>query len=196
MSQYVITISRQFASMGRSIAECLAKKLEINYYDRDIVEATAERMNKRISTISDHEERAPMFYIRKNPFNMGIYNISDEIFHVQSEIIKDLAKEESCIIVGRCADYILKDHPNHLSIYIYAPYEKRLENCTEKLEMSKRDAIESIRTVDAERLYYQRKYCPGVKHVMDHKHIMIDSSKFGIEGTAELLAQMIREQFK
>ena len=81
MEQYVITISRQFGSMGRTIAECLAGKLGIDYLDRDIVEATAKRMGQSVKAVSDAEENAPSFFLRKKyPFKMGIYSITDEIF--------------------------------------------------------------------------------------------------------------------
>ena len=197
MSKYVITISRQFGSMGRTIAAETAKLLEIEYLDRDIVEATAQRMGQSIKTISDAEETAGTFFLRKKyPFNMGIYSITDEIFAVQKNIIRDVAAKQSCIIVGRCADSILSDYENHLSVYIYAPYEARLYNCTHDLMMDEKTAKKMIKEVDTARINYQKKYCPEVKSIFDHKDIMIDSSRFGIEGTARLLADIVRGKWE
>lgn len=197
MSKYVITISRQFGSMGRTIASETAKLLEIEYLDRDIVEATASRMGKTVKQISEAEENTGFFLLRKKyPFNMGIYSITDEIFAVQKNIIRDIAAKQSCIIVGRCADSILSDFENHLNVYIYAPYEVRLYNCTHDLMMDEKTAKKMIKDVDDARTNYQRKYCPEVKSVFDHKDIMIDSSKFGIEGTARLLAGIVKEKWK
>ena len=197
MSKYVITISRQFGSMGRTIAAETAKLLEIEYLDRDIVSATALRMGKTVKQISESEENTGFFLLRKKyPFNMGIYSITDEIFAVQKNIIRDIASKQSCIIVGRCADSILSDFENHLNVYIYAPYEARLYNCTHDLMMDEKTAKKMIKDVDEARTNYQRKYCPEVKSVFDHKDIMIDSSKFGIEGTAQLLADIVREKWK
>lgn len=196
MEQYVVTISRQFGSMGRTIAAKMSEELGIEYLDRDIVEATAQRMGQSIKTISDAEETAGTFFLRKKyPFNMGIYSITDEIFAVQKNIIRDMASKQSCIIVGRCADSILQDFENHLNIYIYAPFEARLYNCTHELMMDEKNARKMIREVDAARENYQRKYCPEVKSVFDHKDFMIDSSKFGIEGTAQLLADIVRKKW-
>ncbi len=196
MSQYVITISRQFASMGRTIAEKTAEKLGIEYLDRDIVELAAKRMNKPIAYISDIEEKASPLHFKKNSlFDMGIYSISNEVFYVQENIIKDYASKQSCIIVGRCSDYILRDTPNHLNVYIYAPYEARLKNCIEKLGMDKKTAIKMIKQVDDARANYQHKYCPKATSIFDNKDIMIDSSKFGIEGTAEILYNLVQNQF-
>lgn len=196
MEQYVVTISRQFGSMGRTIAAELSKRLDVDYLDRDIVEKTAERMGQTIKVISDEEENAKAFFLRKvYPFHMGIYSITDEIFAVQKNIIRDMAKKESCIIVGRCADSILRDFKNHLNVYIYAPYEARLFNCVHELMMDERTARKMIKEVDAARENYQRKYCPEVNTVFDHKDIMIDSSRFGIEGTADLLAGIVEKRW-
>lgn len=196
MEHYVVTISRQFGSMGRTIAAKMAELLEIEYYDRDIVESTAKRLGHSVSTVSHVEETAGTFYLRKKyPFNMGIYTISDEVFYVQKNIIEDIAAKQSCIIVGRCADSILKDMENCLNIYIYAPYEARVQNCVQKLMMEEKVARRMIREVDAARSNYQKKYCPEVNSVFDHKDIMIDSSRFGIEKTAEMLSKIVKEQY-
>ena len=197
MSKYVITISRQFGSMGRTIAAETAKLLDIEYLDRDIVEATAKRLGKSVKQISDEEENTGFFLLRKKyPFNMGIYSITDEIFAVEKNIIRDVASKQSCIIVGRCGDSILSDIENHLSVYIYAPYEARLHNCTHELMMDEKTARKMMKEIDIARTNYQKKYCPEVKSIFDHKDIMIDSSKFGIEGTARLLADIVRERWK
>lgn len=196
MEQYVITISRQFGSMGRTIAQHLSEELGIEFYDRDIVEATAKRMGQSVKAISNAEESAGSFFLRKKyPFKMGIYSISDEIYAVQKNIIRDMAQKQSCIIVGRCADSILQDMPNHLNVYIYAPFEARLYNCTHDLMMDEATARKMIKEVDAARTNYQRKYCPEVKSVFDHKDLMIDSSKFGIDGTVKLLSGIVRERW-
>ena len=196
MEQYVITISRQFGSMGRTIAQHLSEELGIEFYDRDIVEATARRMGESVKAISNAEESAGSLFLRKKyPFKMGIYSISDEIYAVQKNIIRDMAQKQSCIIVGRCADSILQDMPNHLNVYIYAPFEARLYNCTHDLMMDEATARKMIKEVDTARTNYQRKYCPEVKSVFDHKDLMIDSSKFGIEGTVKLLAGIVRERW-
>ena len=196
MEQYVITISRQFGSMGRTIAQHLSEELGIEFYDRDIVEATAKRMGQSVKAISNAEESAGSFFLRKKyPFKMGIYSISDEIYAVQKNIIRDMAQKQSCIIVGRCADSILQDMPNHLNVYIYAPFEARLYNCTHDLMMDESTARKMIKEVDTARTNYQRKYCPEVKSVFDHKDLMRDSSKFGIDGTVKLLSGIVRERW-
>lgn len=197
MEQYVVTISRQFGALGRTISQRLSEKLGVKFWDRDIVEATARRMGQSVSTVSDEEETArnSIFLRKKYRMSLTTYSINDEIFETEKNIILDEAKKESCIIVGRCGDYILRDFPNHLSVYIYAPYEARLKNCTDTLMMEEKTAKKTIREVDLARTYYQRKYCPEVKSALDNKHLVLDSSRFGVEQTAEIIAQVVRLQW-
>lgn len=196
MKQYVITISRQFGSMGRSIAQALAQQLNIDFYDRDIVEETARRMGLPVSVISDTEENAKSVYFRRiYPLGMGVPNLRDEIFLVQKNIIRDLAAKSSCIVVGRCGGSILADMPNRLGVYVYAPYSQRLQNCTQKLGMDEATARRMIREVDRARELYHRRYCPEVKDVFTDHDLMLDSSRFGIEGSASLLAHIARALF-
>ena len=121
MKKFIITITRQFGSLGRPIAKELAELLHVEYYDRDIVETTAKRMNQRVSVISDAEEAAKSsFFKMRFPLGTEESRIQDEIFDVQQKIITELADKESCIIVGRCSDYVLRNYKNVIHIYIYA----------------------------------------------------------------------------
>lgn len=196
MEKYVVTISRQFASMGRTIAKYMSEELGINFYDRDIVEETAARMGQTVTEISNIEEKGgSIFANRRFPLGMGLVSMQQETFEVQSNIIRDLAEQESCIIVGRCADSILRDMPRCLNIYVYAPYEERLKNCTERLGMDLKMAKTMIRDVDKAREVYRLRYCEGVKDVFDLRNIMVDSSKFGPEKTAKILCGIVRNAF-
>lgn len=197
MENYVITISRQFASMGRSIAMEMSEILGIEFLDRDIVEATANRMGYPVSVISNEEENnKSVFFKNKFPLGSGIASLKDEIFAVQTNIIRDIASKAPCIIVGRCADSILSDYKRHLNIYIYAPYEDRLKNCIELLHIEEKTAHKMIRDVDVARANYQRKYCPKATSIFDNKDIMINSSEFGIKGTAQILAEIAQKRFR
>ena len=196
MEQYVVTVSRQFGSMGRTIAKQMAEKLGIEFYDRDIVEETAKRMGLPVSVISQKEENANSIYFKRQyPLGMGVSNMQDEIFSIQKNLIEDLAKKESCIIVGRCAESILADWKNHLRVYIYAPYEKRLKNCTEILKMEEKTARKMIREVDRSRELYHRRYCPEYTDAFSNRDLLIDSSRFGIEKTAEILVKLVLDLY-
>ena len=189
MEKYVITISRQFGSMGRSIAQKLSEILDIDFLDRDIVEQTSKRMGLPVSMISKEEEAVKAGFLgRMYPLGVGFPNIKDEIFEVQSNIIRDYAERGSCIIVGRCAEYVLSDKSNILRVYIYAPYSERLKNCTELLGMDEKDAKRLIKEVDTARENYHKLYVPKYTSPFDNRDICIDSSKYGIDGTAKIIA--------
>lgn len=209
-SRYVVTVTRQFGSMGRPIARKMADKLGIEYYDRDIVDKAAAQLHLPVSTINEEEERGKthikshylsmMFPFggadpRQSIFSSGD-DTRDRIFEAQKDIIKFLAEKDTCVIVGRCADFVLSDRKNVVNIYIYANYEARLHHCISDLGMDKDEAVRMIQGVDAARDEYHLRYAgykPDDKHFKD---IMIDSSFLGVEGTADYLAEAIRRKFK
>ena len=197
MAKTIITISRQFGGMGRPIARRLSEILGIEYLDRDIVEATSHRMGLPVSIISEDEENShARLFKGAYPLGVGIPSIKDEIFEVQKQIILDFAARGSCIIVGRCADYILKDEPGLLSVYIYASFEKRIQNCIEVLGMDEKTARRMIREVDAARENYHRLYIPGYNSPFYRRDICLDSGSFGVDGCANLLAEIVRNRTK
>lgn len=194
--KFVVTIARQFGSLGRPIARKVSEKLGIQYYDRDIVELTAKNLNLPVSTISDAEESAKSAFFNMNyPLGMGTTAIQDSIFASQRKIIVNLAEKESCIIVGRCADHILRDCKNIINIFIYAPYEARLVNCVERLDMRLDEAKRMIASVDKARESYHRHYSGYSMSDKDYKHVMLDSSLLGVDGTCDILADIIKKRF-
>ncbi len=191
MEPYVICITREFAAMGRAVAEIVAKDLGIEFYDRALVEAVAKRMKVDIALISGEEETVKRNFL---PLGHGS-SLQDEIFAVQKSIIQDLGKKEPCILVGRLADAILVDHPNHLSVNVYASKKQRLKNCVDLLGMNAEEAKKTVHDMDATRERYRKTYAPHQKDVFTDKHLMIDSGHFGIEGTAKLIGQVARTKF-
>jgi len=196
MDKYAVTISRQFASMGRSIAEELAKELGIEYLDRDLVEETAKRMNASVPVISKEEEDiASAYAYRMYPLGIGVPSIKDDIFAVQKSIIQDYARKESCIIVGRCGSYCLKDHPKLLKVYIYASYEDRLRNCIDKLNMTEKTAIKTIAAVDKARNNYHKTYIPGFVDSTSDADICINSGSYDIKTAALVIKKAAELKF-
>ncbi len=196
--KYVVTITRQFGSMGRPIARELSERLGIEYYDRDIVEEISKQMNLPVSTISQLEERysSPNFFNMVFPLGFSTAQKQDQIFDVQTKIINELVEKQSCIIVGRCSDYLMRDHPRHLNIYIYSSYENRLKNCIERLNMNEDEARKMIQEVDKARANYHKRFANGtLPSDLIYKDIMIDSNLFGIEETADYLADIVKRKF-
>lgn len=198
VKKYVVTITRQFGSMGRPIAREMSEKLGIEYYDRDIVDIISQKMNLPVSTISQLEEKyhKPSLFNMVFPLGFSTTQKQHQIFDVQTKIINDMADKESCIIVGRCSDYIMYDRPRHLNIFIYSSYENRLKNCIERLGMEEDEAKKMIMEVDKARENYHRRFANNtLPSDIKYKDIMIDSAVYGIEGTAEYLVDAVRKKF-
>lgn len=198
--KYVITIARQFGSLGRPIAKLMAEKLGIEYYDRDIVEQAAQKLNLPVSKIDEVEESAKRS--TKNSFRRMMYplgtqasSVQDKVFEAQQNIMKFLVERESCIIVGRCSDFILSDIENSIHIYIYAPYEARVRNCIEDLQLDEAEAKKMIKSVDEARDTYHMHYAGFLPNDPRFKNILIDSSLLGVEGTADFLVEAVKRKF-
>ncbi|MGN0355061.1 MAG: AAA family ATPase [Muricoprocola sp.] len=200
MEKFVVTITRQFGSLGRPIARRMSEILGIEYYDRDIVDQAAKKLQLPISVVDQEEERAQKQAV--NPFSRmmfplgkGTSTTQDKIFETQKNIIEFLAEKDNCIIVGRCSDFILGEVENSIHIYIYASYEARLEHCIKDLGMEETEARKMIKSVDAARDSYHMQYAGYLPDDKRHKDIMIDSSLFGVEGTAQFLAEAVKKKF-
>lgn len=196
MNKFSISISRQFGSLGRPIAKKMSEILNIEYFDRDIVDLVAKKMGLTVKEISDLEETVATGWARmKNPFGSETNEIQDQIFKVQAQTIRELAEKQSCIIVGRCADNILEDAKNNFNIHIYAPYEDRLLNCVNELGMTSKEAKKMIVEVDKVRDAYHMRYAKYYPNDKNHMDLMINSALLGVEGTAELLSDIVKKYF-
>jgi len=192
--KYIITIGRDFGSMGRPIGLKLAQRLGIEYYDRDIVEETAEKMNLPVSTVSNEEEFGNKYFSMIFPLGLESEKMKNEIFQNQRHIIRTMASKSSCIVVGRCSDYILQDEPNVLKLYITASYEQRIENCIRYFDMTEAKARKMIADVDKARERYHWQYAGYAP--MDKKDIILNSGFFGVDGSVDVLEAMIKKHFE
>ena len=199
-SKYVVTITRQFGSLGRPIAKRMSEILDIGYYDRDLVDEAAKKLKLPVSVVDKEEESAkkvPLnpFTRMKYPLGKGTSDTQDAIFEAQQNIIQFLAEKETCIIVGRCSDFILEEMKNAMHIYIYAPYDVRVQQSVDNLKMDIQEARQMIVDVDEARDSYHMHYAGYLPDDKNHKDIMIDSSFLGVEKTAQFLAEAARRKF-
>ncbi|MBE5992405.1 MAG: cytidylate kinase-like family protein [Paenibacillaceae bacterium] len=197
MEKFTITITREFGSLGRSIARELSQILGVEFYDRDIVEEVANKLNLPVSTVSNEEEKSRHSFLpRMFPLGTDEEYMQDIIFDVQKDIILNLAKKSSCILVGRCSDFLLEKEKNNINIFIYASHEKRLQNCVDTLGMTEAEAKRMILSVDKARNAYHKKYAGYLPGDPEHKQLMIDSSLLGVTGTAKLIAEIVHQLFE
>lgn len=198
--KYVITVTRQFCSRGRPIAKKMAEILDIDYYDRDIVDEAAKQLNLPVPVVDNQEETAKR--ITPNPFSWMVYPVDnsitdtqDKIYEAQKKFIQSLAGQEPFVIVGRCSDYILSEIENSLHIYIYAPFEVRVKNCMEDLHMDIDKARKMVAAMDEARDSYYMNIAGYLPDDKMHKDIMIDSSFLGMDETAKYLAEAAKRRF-
>ncbi len=193
---YVITIARQFGAAGLPVAEKLAEKLGIEYFNRDLVDKAAEELDIPASEILEEEElkdgSRDAVFEKLFPLGNGPKNRQDKIYAAQSHVIQRLAERESCIIVGRCSDYVLNSHENALHVYLHASFDERVKNCVEYLNMTEAEAKRVVPRAEKARNSYYLHYTGYMQDDPDHKDIIIDSGRFGIEGTVEILENAVR----
>ena len=161
MENVVITISRQYGSGGKTIAAMLAQKLGVNCYSREILKMASEDsgINEQLFGMSDEKIRhARWLRTLSRPYEGELlppedkeFVSDDNLFNYQAKVIRELAEEESCIIIGRCADYVLKDDPNVLRLFFFAPKEDCIVRVMEHDGITGRDAENKIEKIDKHR---------------------------------------------
>lgn len=192
----VITISREYGSGGREIGEKLANELEIPFYDKVLIDIIAKDMGMATGYVEEASEKmtmaqafniATMGYYAVSPVIDTVQVIGEDVFITQSKIIKELAEKESCVIVGRCADYILKDRDDVLNVFIHADYDTRVERAVKQYGIKQSNVSSVIRKSDKARSKHYAFYCEKKWGQIENYHMVIDSGKFGIEKAVELI---------
>ncbi len=195
----IITIARQFGSGGREIGERVAKLLDIPFYDKEIIKDAAANgnLNEDVARGIDESAANSLLYTLAMGSNiLGTASsfgykmpMNDKLFILQSDVIRGYAKEGSCVIIGRCSDYVLKDEPNILRIFIYGDLDHRKARVAERHpEIKSSMIIDVINKTDKRRSSYYNFYTGNKWGKYDNYDIAINSSTLGIEGTAAIIA--------
>lgn len=199
----IVTIARQCGSGGREIGEILAQKLGMVYHDKSLINLAAEKSGLNPEILENADEKAtPSFLysiavgaIGMVPFTHGMpYDtpINDKLFVLQSEIIEEEAKKYPCVFVGRCADYILKNHPRLVRVFIYASPEKRIERIARVNEVEPSEAKSLMTKIDKKRANYYNYYTSQKWGKTENYDLMIDTTKIGVEGAVKLIEEYIK----
>ena len=202
MNEYVIAIGRQFGSGGRSIGEKLANKLGISFYDKELISIAAKESGVNPEIFEDVDEKAANsllyslslgMYSFGNGFSaMGDLPVNDKLYLLQHQIIRDIAAKESCVIVGRCADYILGNNPKCVKIFIYANMEYRKEQSVKKHGIDAARAEHIINKTDKSRANYYSFYSGQKWGMAENYDLCIDSSKLDEDKIVELITDYIK----
>ena len=199
MSNYVISVSREFGSGGRVIGKQLAAALGIPCYDRTIIQKTSEKSGLSPDFIARAEERArSRFHLSIAPIGIGApafthqgVPVSHQAFFAQAEVIRELAGEGPCVIVGRCSDYILGDRPECLKVFIHAPLEQRVKRCVEEYHIPPDGLEQRVSGMDRGRADYYNYYTGHTWGEMRRYDLTLDSSLTGIDGAVGIISQLV-----
>lgn len=159
MKNVIITISRQYGSGGRQIAQLLSKELNIPYYDNELISMAAEKSGIKDEIFKDAELQAGnnfLYLLSRLGPETQVYGMpfNEKIFNIQSQVIRDLASKGPCVIVGRCADYVLNDYQNTVNVFTYAPFQTRVARAVTEYGLNRENAEKDVRKVDKARESY------------------------------------------
>ena len=189
----VITVSREYGSGGRYVGRLIAEKLGIKLYDKEFIEKVAEKTGFSKEYIESNEQKRDALAVLNNGF-YSEFNNSDELFIEESKLIKEVAEKESCVIIGRCADFILKDMKNVIKVFIYSDMKDKIKRATEIYGLDKSKAEKEIKRIDKQRANHYKYYTEKEWNNSANYDISINSDTLGVEKTAELICQIVEEK--
>ena len=208
--KFVITINRELGSGGRTVGEKLAEKLGVQFYDKALIKALTEKYHLSVEEIENLKGRnhswwaefARSFMLAEKTSKTMYYDITpgempdvlttEDMFDTEQHILKDIAEQESCVIAGRLGFAVFKDHPNHLSVLIQAPMEKRIERVMRKQLLSEADAKKVSLKVDKMRENYVNKYANTSRYDTRNYDLVISMNGHSIDEAVDLIMKYIK----
>ena len=189
----VITIAREYGSGGRYIGKLVAEKLGIKLYDKEFVKKVAEETGLSEEFIKNNEQKRDALADLNNGYYFGLNN-ADELFLKESEIIKNTAEKESCVIVGRCADFILNDRKDVTKVFIYSDMENKVKRATEFYGLDKAKAEKEITRINKLRANHYKHYTEKEWNNPNNYDICINSDTLGVEKSADLICEIVNKK--
>ena len=197
----IITIGRQYGSGGREVAKKLAEIMNVAFYDKELLaEASKESgiCQEVIENYDEKQEKRSFFSMmggiqgRMDPAGMYLeMPLNHRIFLAQFDAIRKIADKGPCVIVGRCADYVLRDHENVLNVFIKASMDERVKRITRLYDMDQMKAEETIRKADKQRATYYNYYATGTWGDVANYHLCVDTGVLGVDGAVELIRRAV-----
>lgn len=194
----IITISREFSSGGRTIGKEVASKLGIPCYDSDLIEKIAQESGFAKEYVERYGEYAQADTLFENALagrEQDGQSTADKLWFAQEKVIKDLAQKSSCVIVGRCADYILQNVTNCLTVFIHASDEKRTERIVTVYGQREESPVQRLHEKDKKRKAFYELYTGTQWGVAENYEVCLDSGKIGINGCIAMISAMYKHKF-
>ncbi len=205
MNKPVITIARQYGSGGKTVGEMLANRLGIHFYDKELSKVASDESGVNEALFINMDERittGQMFSFSKKAYTGQVANpgsddfiSEDNLFNLQAKAIQTIAERESCVIMGRCADYVLADYDNVLSVFIHAPHDFCMEQAAKKHSMTTKELEKYIQKVDRQRSGYYKYHTGNEWTDARNYDLCLDSSKLGFERCVEEIIAYMNVRF-
>ena len=202
----IITIARQYGSGGREIGEMLAKKLDVPYYDKELIALAAKESGFSEEMFRRADERAAsslLYSLVMGNYGFGSgfstmneMHINDKLFLIQADIIRKAAERGSCVIVGRCADYVLGDYSSCIHVFIHAFKEDRIRRISRIYKLNEKQAWDKIKRTDRERRLYYETHAQRPWGSIESHQILFNASLMGVDGIVDALEAMYRTRHK
>ena len=192
-NKIIITIAREYGSGGRYIGKLIAEKLKIKLYDKEFISKLAEETGLSAKYIENSEQKRSALETLNNGYYSGLSN-SDELFISESELIKKIADEDSCVIVGRCADFILKDKKDVIKIFVYSDMKGKVNRAVNIYGLDENNAEKEINRINKLRANHYKYYTEKEWKNPENYDICINSDGIGVEKAAELICEMVNKK--
>lgn len=205
MANRVITISRGFGSGGRTIGKLLAQRLDIDYYNDDLIKLASEESGINLELFGKADERVKTNLFKRYKRSYGEWTIppdsdlfvsNDNLFNYQAKIIKSLAAKSDCVIIGRCADYILRDHENLTRILVYADKPACVSRVTELYGMLPDEAEKKIDSLDKARANYYKYYTGNEWDNVGNFDLCLNTSTISFEKAVDIICDYLKRTEK
>lgn len=201
---YVIAIGRQFGCGGREVGQRISQLLDINYYDKQLLLEASKASGINPEMFEAADERTPKFFPSLWPLNLAMAGSSfigeipmsdDSIYKAQCQVMKELVDRKSCVIVGRTADYVLRDYCHVISVFLHAPIDNRVQRIIDRGDCDSREAAEKRSDkINKLRAEYYNFYTDKLWGHADSYDLSIDSSLLGVEGTAQFIVDYVKKR--
>lgn len=206
MSNFVITIARQYGSGGRTVGQMLAKELGIAFYDKDIIPMVSDLsgINQELfGRVDEHNNAKPSLFRKTKVYDGTVlqpgdkdFTSDDNLFALQAKFIEQLAEKESCVIIGRCSNYILRDKPNVLSVFVHAPQEYRIQQTMGKISGGEKEIEKFLQKDDSRKKEFCKRFTGWDWEDATKYDLCLNSSKLGFENCKDAILHRLNLEQK
>lgn len=198
----ILTVARQFGSGGHDVAKKVSELLDIPFYDKELIGIAAKESGLSENLFDGLEEKPTTSLLYSLVMGMqaggaaywryGDMTSADNVFRIQSQVIRSVAEKDSCVVVGRCADYILRKEENTINVFIHADIDYRTKRIMEKYDMKEKAALDYINKTDKRRASFYNFYTNKIWGSVDNYDLSVATDKIGIDNAAQLIVDYIK----